>query len=214
MNKLLVPVSVRRSGKVRVRRRPPAVHAWRFERLEDRRLLAAVVAAAIPAVPTGALVSVAPGPTSIALSQSSVPIDSAVGTTVGSFTAVDDQAGPYTFQLVPGAGSTNNADFAIAGNLLKTNFVAAGPAAYSIRVEATDPGGLSVDEVFSIAAIPGPLPVTVSSGLPLATVAVSLPGPVLPPWALTPGPSATAATVSTVTSPTGPPFSNPALLPK
>ena len=216
MNKILLPALVRRNGPDRGRRRQTKVRACRFERLEDRCLLAGVAApqlaaAAIPAAPAGALAAVAQGPTDITLSHNTVSIGSSAGATVGFFTAVDSQPGPYTFQLVPGAGSTNNADFTIAGNLLKTNFAATGPAVYSIRVQATDPSGLSLDQVFSIAAVPGPLPLSASDAFTLATVGVSLPGPTLPPWALTPAPLATVAIAGTMTAPTGQLFSNSAL---
>jgi hypothetical protein len=108
---------------------------------------------------------------------------------------------------VPGAGSTNNADFTIAGNLLQTNFAATGPASYSIRVQATDPSGLSVDQVFSITAVAA----LASDAFTLTTVGVSLPGPTLPPWALTPAPLPTVAVAGTTTAPTGQLFGNSAL---
>jgi hypothetical protein len=216
MDKLLLFASLRRIGKAQGRRRQRAVRACRFERLEDRCLLAGaaapqLAAATIPAAPSGALVASAQGPTNITLSQSNFLTGSAAGTTVGAFTAVDKQPGPYTFQLVSGAGSTNNADFAIAGNLLKTNSAAASPAVYSIRVQVTDPSGLSLDQVFSIAAVSGPLPLSASMTFTAATVGVSLPGPTLPPWALTPAPASTVAIPSTMTAPTGHLFGNTAL---
>ncbi len=90
-------------------------------------------------------------PTDITLSASSVRENSAAGTVVGTFAAVDSDAGDAsTFTLVDSAGGR----FAISGNKL---VVAGGAtinyqqaASYSVTVRATDRGGLTFDKTFTI----------------------------------------------------------------
>ncbi len=75
---------------------------------------------------------------------------------VGLFASTDaDGVGSYTYQLVTGDGSADNAFFLISGDQLRTSVVFNYEArqAYSIRVRTTDSGGLSAERVFTIRVI-------------------------------------------------------------
>ena len=92
-------------------------------------------------------------PTDIALSNSSVDEDQPVGMLVGNFSTADPDAGDtFTYTLVSGAGSTDNASFQINGSQLQTNavFDFETKNTYSIRIRTTDSGGLSFDRQFTI----------------------------------------------------------------
>ena len=93
------------------------------------------------------------GPTDIALSSSSIAENSAANSVVGAFTAIDeDGAGSFTYTLVAGDGSSDNAAFTIVGDQLQIN---ASPNfelkdSYSIRVRTTDAGNLFYEKEFLI----------------------------------------------------------------
>ena len=92
-------------------------------------------------------------PTSITLSATNVSESAAIGTTIGTFTVTDpDFLDATTCSLVNGAGSTDNASFTIVSNVLKTaatlNYEV--KTNMSIRVRATDLGGLTFEKVFTI----------------------------------------------------------------
>ncbi|MFM7055327.1 MAG: cadherin domain-containing protein, partial [Planctomycetota bacterium] len=75
------------------------------------------------------------------------------GTAIGNFTATDPDAGDtHTWALVAGTGSTDNASFTIVGNQLRSAaaFDFETKSSYSIRVRATDAGGLPFEKVFTI----------------------------------------------------------------
>src|SRR6476661_4047147 len=92
-------------------------------------------------------------PTALALSSNSLAENEAAGTTVGAFSITDpDAANTFTYALVSGTGSTDNAAFTLTGNTLAIN---ASPdfeaqSSYSIRVRTTDQGGLSFIQVFTV----------------------------------------------------------------
>lgn len=93
-------------------------------------------------------------PTNITLSPSAIAENSPAGSTVGSFSAVDAEGGAMIYSLVAGAGASDNSSFVIEGNALKT---AAGvsldyenKSSYSIRVKATDSGGLQFEKQLSV----------------------------------------------------------------
>ena len=93
-------------------------------------------------------------PTNIALSPSSVPENQPSGTTVGTLTTTDPDAGnTFTYTLVTGSGDTDNGSFAIAGNQVRTaaSFDFETKSSYTIRVRTTDQGGLSFEKSFTIA---------------------------------------------------------------
>jgi gliding motility-associated-like protein len=92
-------------------------------------------------------------PTDIALSPSTLAENAASGTTVGSLSATDVDAGDtFTYTLVSGAGSTDNASFTINGNSLRTAgvFDFETKSSYSVRVRVTDAGGLTFEKQLSI----------------------------------------------------------------
>jgi Ca2+-binding RTX toxin-like protein len=91
-------------------------------------------------------------PTDLSLSSTTVNENVAVGTTVGNFSTTDAEGGSFTYALVSGTGSTDNASFTIDGDQLKIN---TSPdfetkSSYSIRVKTTDASGLSYEEAFTI----------------------------------------------------------------
>ncbi|MCX7399769.1 MAG: cadherin domain-containing protein [Planctomycetales bacterium] len=92
-------------------------------------------------------------PTEINLSSSSVAENSAIGTTVGSFSTTDaDSGNTFTYSFIAGTGSTDNASFTIDGSTLKTAavFDYETKSSYSVRVQVTDQGGLTYDKIFTI----------------------------------------------------------------
>ncbi|HYO60667.1 MAG TPA: cadherin domain-containing protein, partial [Actinomycetota bacterium] len=97
--------------------------------------------------------SVNDAPTNVNLSNNSVDEELASGATVGSFSAVDPDAGDlHSFTLAAGAGDTDNGRFAIQGTTLKTgeafDFETQGP--FSIRVKGQDGAGASFEKQFSV----------------------------------------------------------------
>ena len=89
-------------------------------------------------------------PTAMALSKTSVSKNAPVGTVVGLLSATDPDVGnTFTYSLVSGTGSTDNAKFAIVGNQLRVNGPL-GTGTKSIRVRVTDQNGLSFERTFSI----------------------------------------------------------------
>jgi hypothetical protein len=92
-------------------------------------------------------------PTDIALGNARVAENSPTGSAVGSLTATDPDAGDsFSFALVGGVGAADNALFAIDGDLLRTAaaFDYEARPSYSVRVRATDVGGLWTERVFTI----------------------------------------------------------------
>ena len=64
----------------------------------------------------------------------------------------------FTYTLVSGTGSTDNAKFTIAGNQLKAaaSFDFEKKKTYTIRVRVTDAAGLSFEKTFTINVTNGP----------------------------------------------------------
>ncbi|MBL1199463.1 MAG: hypothetical protein FWK04_10315 [Nostoc sp. GBBB01] len=92
-------------------------------------------------------------PTAIALSASSINENVAANSVVGNFSTIDPDTGnTFTYSLVAGTGSTDNAAFSIVGNQLRINnspdFET--KSSYSIRVRTTDQGGLTFESPFTI----------------------------------------------------------------
>ncbi len=95
-------------------------------------------------------------PTDIALSSSSISENQPVGTAVGNFGTTDPDVGnTFTYTLVSGIGSTDNASFAISGSTLQTAavFDYEAKSSYSIRVRTTDQGGLWFEKTFIIGVL-------------------------------------------------------------
>jgi hypothetical protein len=115
-------------------------------------------------------------PTGLALAPQSIAENSAIGTTIGTFTTTDPDAGnTFTYALVGGAGSTDNASFTISGNTLQSNavFDFETKSSYAIRVRTTDQGGLSFEQTFTVSVTNGnDAPVLDASGNVFAILGV------------------------------------------
>jgi uncharacterized delta-60 repeat protein/CSLREA domain-containing protein len=98
-------------------------------------------------------------PTGLSLSNSSVADNSPAGTTVGTLSTSDPNAGDtFVYSLVNGAGGLDNGSFAVSGSTLKTNgvFDFETKSLYSVRVRSTDSGGLTFDKVLFVNVTDGP----------------------------------------------------------
>ncbi len=92
-------------------------------------------------------------PTAVALSANTVAENAASGTTIGTLSATDiDANDTFTYALVSGEGSTDNASFSISGTTLSTAavFDFETKSSYSVRVRVTDAGGLTFERVLTI----------------------------------------------------------------
>ncbi|MBI5294234.1 MAG: SBBP repeat-containing protein [Chloroflexi bacterium] len=92
-------------------------------------------------------------PTAVNLSSTAVTENLPAGTTVGTFSTTDLDAGEtFTYSLVSGAGSDNNSAFTLTGNTLKTaqpfNYLTKN--SYTIRVRSTDSTSLSYETAIVI----------------------------------------------------------------
>jgi IPT/TIG domain len=92
-------------------------------------------------------------PTNMTLSATAIAENNALNAVVGTLSTTDSDVGDtFTYSLVPGTGSTDNASFNINGNSLQAsvafNFEAL--SSYSIRVRTTDSGGGTFEKVFTI----------------------------------------------------------------
>ena len=92
-------------------------------------------------------------PVSLDVSGRVIPENMPAGSVVGTFSTIDPDAGDtFTYSLVAGPGSADNAVFTIVGDQLQT----VGPLnferrfAYQIRVRSTDAGGLGVEQALNI----------------------------------------------------------------
>ncbi|MDH4465545.1 MAG: IPTL-CTERM sorting domain-containing protein [Acidovorax sp.] len=103
--------------------------------------------------PVFTITTVNGAPTDISLSAGSVNENVAGNSTVGSFSTTDPDAGnTFTYTLVAGTGSTDNAAFSISGSALR---ITSSPdfetqSSYSVRVRTTDQGGLFFEKTFTI----------------------------------------------------------------
>jgi large repetitive protein len=116
-----------------------------------------------------ALTNLNEAPTDLSLSPSSTLENVAVESTIGSFSTTDPDLGnTFTYSLVNGIGSTDNAAFSVVGNQLTLN---ASPdfeaqPSYSIRVRTTDQGGLSVEKALTVSVLnvnEAPIAITLSN---------------------------------------------------
>ncbi|MRR31847.1 cadherin repeat domain-containing protein, partial [bacterium] len=100
-----------------------------------------------------AVLDAAEPPEGISLSNLSVPEKQVAGTLVGAFTTADpDIADTFTYALVPGAGSEDNASFTINQDTLRTaaSFDYDRKSALNIRVKSLDKSGLYFERSFAI----------------------------------------------------------------
>ncbi len=92
-------------------------------------------------------------PTDLSLSGNAIDENLPAGSTVGTLTTVDPDAGDtHTYVFVSGLGDDDNGDFTIAGNLLKSAVVFNHEARshYTVRVRSTDSGGLFVSRALGV----------------------------------------------------------------
>jgi len=93
-------------------------------------------------------------PTNITLSAATIAENNAVNAVVGTLSTTDSDVGDtlFTYSLVAGAGSTDNASFNISGSSLRAGvaFDYETKSSYSIRVRTTDSGGGTFEKVFTI----------------------------------------------------------------
>ena len=89
-------------------------------------------------------------PTNIMLNSEAVNFNAAANSPVGQFSTVDaDPVDRHAYVLVNGSGSTDNTSFSISGSQLRVGASALNAPAnspLSIRVRATDSGGLSYEK--------------------------------------------------------------------
>ena len=97
-------------------------------------------------------------PTDLFSSSVSIQEGQAVGTAVGTLSVADADGGDtFTYALVTGTGSADNASFTIVGNQLRTAavFDYETKSSYSIRIRVKDQGGLSFERALLIQVIRG-----------------------------------------------------------
>lgn len=93
-------------------------------------------------------------PTDVMLSAAAIAENAGVNGVVGTLATVDpDATDSFTYSLVSGNGSVDNAVFELLGNQVraKTGLDFETKGSYSIRVRTTDQGGLSFEKQFTIA---------------------------------------------------------------
>lgn len=94
-------------------------------------------------------------PSEVAFSESSIATSAVAGSFLGNLTASDANHGDtHGFELVAGAGDTNNGLFSIDGNqlLASGSFAGQGGNTFSIRIRVTDEGGLTYEQVLVLTA--------------------------------------------------------------
>ena len=92
-------------------------------------------------------------PTSIVLTRTTIAENVPIGTTVGTLSTLDPDAGDsFTYALVAGTGSADNNKFVLSGNGLQTAALVdfESQPSYSIRLRTTDAGGLQFESIFTI----------------------------------------------------------------
>lgn len=92
-------------------------------------------------------------PTDLTLDTSSISENVTANSVVGQLTTTDPDAGDtFTYSLIPGSGDTDNTAFSIVGDQLQINATPDFETqdSYSIRVQSSDQGGLSVEKVFTV----------------------------------------------------------------
>ena len=92
-------------------------------------------------------------PTNISISSASISENVPTGTTIGTLSATDPDAGDtFTFTLLSSITYPDNASFSISGSTLKSAavFDYETQSTYYVRVRATDAGGLTYDKTLTI----------------------------------------------------------------
>lgn len=102
---------------------------------------------------TIAVVNQNEAPTDVMLSGTGIDENQSPNAVVGLFTAVDqDVTDSTSFSLVSGVGDTDNSSFVVSGNTLRaiSGFDFETKNTYSLRVRATDVGGLSLEKIILV----------------------------------------------------------------
>ena len=105
-------------------------------------------------------------PTNISLSSSSISENVPTGTTIGTLSSTDPDAGDtFTYALVDGGSYPDNSSFSINGSTLRSASVYnyENKSSYSIRVRTTDAGGLTYDKTLTITITNVTISVTASA---------------------------------------------------
>tara|TARA_Y100000385_G_scaffold180858_1_gene186797 strand:- start:3654 stop:4679 length:1026 start_codon:yes stop_codon:yes gene_type:complete len=92
-------------------------------------------------------------PTNIALSNNAIDENQPTGSTIGTFSTADADAGDaHTYSLVAGNGDGDNSSFTIDNNILKSNdiFNFETNSSYSIRVKTDDGNSGTFEKQFTI----------------------------------------------------------------
>jgi len=92
-------------------------------------------------------------PTGLVLSNSTIHENAGVNAVVGTLSTIDpDPGNTFTYALVSGAGSTDNASFNISGDLLRANnsLDYETKSSYGVRIRTADQGGLFFEQSFII----------------------------------------------------------------
>ena len=92
-------------------------------------------------------------PSAMAITKSNLYESNTINEVVGVLSTTDQDAGDsHTYSLVSGVGSTDNAAFNVSGNQIRASQVYSFSTknSYSIRVRATDKGGLSFEKVYTV----------------------------------------------------------------
>src|SRR5690606_1874680 len=92
-------------------------------------------------------------PTDIVLDNTAIDENRPAGSVVGTFSTLDqDGDNAHSYALVAGDGDNDNGAFTISGRDLRTgaSFNFETQSSYTIRVQTTDGGGLTREEVFTI----------------------------------------------------------------
>lgn len=90
-------------------------------------------------------------PTDMALSVASFSHLAVAATTIGTLSTTDSNTGDVNvYTLVSGAGSTDNASFAIVGTALKVGAAPVAAGSYTVRVRVTDQNALTFEKAFAL----------------------------------------------------------------
>ncbi|RLS70315.1 MAG: hypothetical protein DWH99_10830 [Planctomycetota bacterium] len=95
-------------------------------------------------------------PTNVVLSSTSIVENAGVNGIVGSLSTADPDVGnTFTYSLEVGAGDADNSQFNISGSVLRatSNFDFETKSSYTVRIRATDQGGLYSEASFDISVI-------------------------------------------------------------
>jgi len=100
-------------------------------------------------------VEAAAAPTALTFPSNTVLFGTPPGSDIADFSTEDpNNADSHTYQLVSGAGDTDNAAFSISGNTLQTAAALPGLGSMlNFRVRSTDLSGLSIEQSFSLTVV-------------------------------------------------------------